>query len=224
MKLSEIITEIQAVIQDDFWTTAKVAPVVNRGLNVVASGIILPDRYQLTPPLPDLYTTGTIETVVGSGVCPLPEDFNRDLIQVVNSGGEGISIVPSFKKFLAAHPDKPTGSVWTCSRHGKKLLYRDLPAEAETLDVHYYCNPPTLACNEDDDDEPTCIPDNLHYPLLVGYGCSQIFNLIEDGIEGKKVNTAMWNQVFIQGLLDLEIHIGFDAEPDYYDDLLERIS
>jgi len=75
-----------------------------------------------------------------------------------------------------------------------------------------------------DADVPDVVPVQLHQPLLVGWVCAHIFNQIEDGIEGQKVNTAMWNSQFQQGLVDLDIVVGFDAEPDYMVDLSERIS
>ena len=220
MTLEELIDEVQNVIQDAVWTDAMITTLLNRGQLIVASGIILPGKYQLTPPLPALYTTGTVDTTLLSGVCSLPDDYNRSVVQILNADYETIKLYPSFRQFLTRNPEQEAGDVRACAIHGNRLLYRDIPATAETLTVHYYQNPTEL---EDDDDEPDCIPEILQKPLLVGYACSQIFNQIEDGIEGQKINTAFWNNEFQQGLINLGIYIGHDDEPDYYEDLIERV-
>ncbi len=221
MTLEKLITEVQNVIQDNAWTDAMITTLLNRGLVVVASGIILPEKYQLTPPLPDLYATDTVTTELLSGICDLPDDFNRDLVQVVNSDNEDIKRYDSFRKFLLEHPEQDSGDVRVCARHGNRLLYRDIPTVQESLTVHYYRDPDEL---ESSDDEPDCIPLVVQKPLLVGYACSQIFNMIEDGIEGQKINTAFWNNEFTQGIINLGILVGHDAEPDYYQDYTERIA
>lgn len=221
MTFAELVADVQNIIQDSSYSETTIKSLLNRALLVVASGIILPGKYQLSPPLPDLYSVGTIDTTVGSAICDLPSDFNRDLVQVLNSGYDVIPIVPSFRKFLMSYPEQTAGSVFIVARNGSTLLYRDIPSAAETLTVHYYKTPDTMTLTTD---EPEGVPVILHRPLLVGYTCAQIFNEIEDGIEGQKINTASWNTQFQQGLVDLGIIIGHDAEPDYMDDVSERIS
>jgi hypothetical protein len=220
MTFAELITEVQNIVQDSAWTETMIKALLNRAQTVVASGVILPGKYQLTPPLPDLYATGTVDTIVGAGACSLPEDFNRDLIQVVNSDEENVSIIKSFRRFLTDNPEREAGSVRICARNGQNLLYRDIPSTAETLTVHYYRSPEELLSSSD---EPEGIPVELHKPLLAGYAAAQIFNQIEDGIEGQKINTSFWNNEFQQGLIQLEIMVGFDADPDYYEDLSPRV-
>ena len=214
MTREELVYAVQEALQDDAWTADHIASVLNRGYRAVAKGILLPDKYQLTPPLPELYTVDTIDTAAGSGICDLPSDFNRNVVQVLNANAEDIHIEPSFVRFLSLHPGQDPGSVRTCAVKGKKLLYRDIPSTAETLTVHYYQTPTLMT---DEDDEPTGIPEHLQYPILVGYACAHFFNLIEDGVDGAKVNTGFWKNEHMQGLVDMEIVIGFDALPDYFE-------
>ena len=108
MNLSEIKTAIQSIVDDSYWDT-QLASMVNDAILKVATGDTLPGRYELSPPLPDLYTTDTVDTVVGVGIADLPSDFNRDLFQVVNSDDENIPIEPSFKKFLKQHVELDAG-------------------------------------------------------------------------------------------------------------------
>lgn len=219
METEDIIAEVQSVIQDGEWTDANVLSIINRGLVTIAAGVLLPDRYQVTPPLPDLYAVDTVDTVVGSGICDLPMDYQREVVQVLNENYESIIIVPSFRRFLQDHPQQNVGSVYVCAAHGKRLLYRDIPETAETLTIHYYARPTDLAAA----DEPDSLPESLQLPLLQSYACQYIFNQIEDGIEGQKINTQYWKEAYIRALMDLEIELGFDAEPDYYENAWKRI-
>lgn len=221
MTRAELIADIQSVVQDGAWTSAKIAALLNAALMRIAIGQMIPGKHQITPPLPDLYTVDTVNTVTGSGSCDLPDDFNRGLTMVVDSGGNEIRIEPSFTKFLQRYGKVVSeGSVYVCSRSGKTLLYRDSPSTAETLTVHYYCDPTLMTT---DSMSPDCIPDHLQWALLGGYTCMKIFEQIEDGIEGAKINTAYWTREFQQGLLELETAIGIDGSPEIYEDMTDRI-
>ena len=220
MTLSELISEVQNIVQDAAWSESMITALLNRGLLSVATGVILPDRYQLSPPLSRLYSTGTVTTTLSNDKCDLPADFNRDLIQVVNSDYCNLRVYSSFRQFLNENPEQNTGAVRCCSRHGDLLFYRDIPNAVETLTVHYYATPDTLV---DSTDIPDCLPEAVQKSLLVGYACSEIFNQIEDGLEGQKINTNFWNNEFQLGLVNLGLLMGHDGDPRYYDDLLDRI-
>jgi len=212
MTLEELTAAVADVVQDPAWDSDRIAAILNRGYRTVATGVLQPGKYQLTPPLPELYTVDTIVTEAGSGICDLPDDFNRNVVQVGTLSGEAIPVEPSFVKFLKDNPGTDTGSIHTCAVHGNRLLYRDIPSAAETLTIHYYRVPDMMA---DDDDEPVGIPEQLRYPLLVGFACAHIFSLIEDGLDGNRANTNYWKQEYTQGLLDMELVLGFDGHPEY---------
>lgn len=220
MDAQTIITEVQSVIVDNAWTDPGILGIINRGLTTIASGVLIPGKHQVTPPLPDLYTVDTIDTVEGAGICDLPADYQRSVVQVLNSQYEEIPIYPSFRRFLQDYPDQNGGSVRVCAVHGKRLLYREIPSTAETLTVHYYSEPDALTTG---DDEPDCLPEHLQLPLLQSFTCAYIFNQIEDGIEGQKINTKYWQDAYQQALLDLEIAIGMDGEPQFYENAWHRI-
>lgn len=215
MQLSELISNIESVVQDDAFNSVIITALINEAVLVVATGIVIPGRFEKTPALPDLYTVDTIDTTVGSAIASLPSDFNRDVIQVLNSDEDNIPIIPSVVKFNRDYPEQDAGEVIRCAVLGKRILYRDIPSSAETLTVHYYSNPETLSA---EDDEPTEIPLTLHRKLIVGYVCREIFNRIEDGIEDPKTNTVFYDAEFQTGLTALQLELGVDHAPDYYDD------
>jgi hypothetical protein len=58
------------------------------------------------------------------------------------------------------------------------------------LTIHYYRTPETMTA---DNDTPEGIPSSLQYPLFVYGITSRIYDEIEDGVEGQKVN-ALFNE------------------------------
>ena len=214
MQLSELVTAITDVVQDSDYTDAIIEDLINEAVLAVATGVMIPGKYQLSPPLPDLYTAEDVLTVLGTGYLSLPADYNRDVIMLVDSNGDTIRKKDSWRKFMMEHSAQAAGSVFGYSVNGNNLHYRDIPAAATTLTAHYYTNPETLS---EDIDIPSCVPSVLHRKLIVGYVCREIFNQIEDGIEGKKINTAYYANEYTKGLVDLELVIGTDDSPDYYD-------
>lgn len=220
MTFEELTNEVMGIIQDSAWSEAIIKSKLNQALTVVATGIMLPGKHQLSPPLPDLYSSTDIDTVAGVATCNLSSDFNRDVIHVVNANGDEIPLEKSFRKFLDDYPGHTSGSVFRASVYGRNLHYRNVPETAETMTVHYYKAPTTMTM---DDDTPNCLPVALHRPLLVGFACKDIWSLIEDGIEGQKINTEYWTREFQQGLLDLETLIPHDGEPIYVTDLGDRL-
>lgn len=214
MQLSELVAEIEDIVQDSFYTATKIKAKINEAVLVIATGVMIPGKFEKSPPLHDLYTTTDIETTLGSGITDLPSDFNRNVIQVINSNDDEVPINPSAKKFLHNNIEQDAGVVERCAVMGSRLLYRDIPSSAETLTIHYYKTPITLS---EDSDEPTEIPALLHRKLIIGYVCKEIYNQIEDGIEGVKVNTQYYENEFQSGILGLDLEIGTDNDPDYYD-------
>lgn len=213
MNLSQLAGAITGIIQDSSFD-ADITVLINEAVLKIATGDMIPGKYELTPPLPDLYTVGTVNTVLLNGICNLPSNFNRDVIQILNSAREEIPIEASARKFIHKNNEQNAGAVVRCAVQGKRLLYRDIPTVAETLTVHYYKTPGTLAA---DADEPTEIPIHLHRKLIIGYVCKEIFDQIEDGMEDPKTNTKHYETIYQKGLMELEMAIGTDKDVDYYE-------
>jgi hypothetical protein len=220
MTLSELVAAITAIAQDSAYTAENVKARINAMVLKIASGVMIPGKYELSPPLPALYTVGSVTTVAGSGIADLPADFNRGVVQVLNAAFEPMRVTPSFRKFLQANPEQGAGPVIRCSVYGTKLLYRDIPATPEVLTVHYHQAPAVLV---QDTDAPDCIPETLHRQLIVNGVLRDLFDEIEDETDSPKKNTAFHENEFFKGILQLELLVGADGEPDHYDDQAEYI-
>ncbi len=216
MKFGEIVKEILRVVDDDRYTETAIKSLVNEAVLSIASGRMYSFRLTISPPLPRLYTTDTVLTVAGDDSLTLPADFNRDVVQVLNSDSEIIPI-PSLRKFLRLYPEQVAGAVFRCAIKGNKLFYRDIPTVAETLTVHYYKNPATLTL---DDDIPDCIPVQLHRSLIVPYVCREVFNVLDANSKGKS-RAKKYEAMFLYGMDQLYGFLPEDGDPEYYNDTTE---
>ena len=214
MTLSELIESVQDAIQDSGYTSTVITTMINRAIQKIARGVAMPGKYSLSPPLPSLYTTGDVETA-STGIIAMPSDYCRPANLVVNSDDEALTIQSSFQKFVKTYGrELIAGDPYVCAFYGKRLFFRDVPAAAVTLTVHYYQNPTALSA---DTDEPSDIPEELHGKLIVSDVAREIYNLIEDGMDAQKVNTQNYVNRFNEGLFRLELLIGEDGEPVEYD-------
>jgi len=60
--------------------------------------------------------------------------------------------------------------------------------------------------------EPTCLPHHLHEDLLVSFAAKEIYDLIEDGVEDKKINYTKYNNAFNKALMELALFVGEDGQ------------
>jgi len=86
-----------------------------------------------------------------------------------------------------------TGRVLGVCAQGRDLYYQRVPSSAETIRINYYRFPGRL---ETRFDKPDCLPYHLVKPLLLNYASKELFNLIEDGIEGAKINTEKHTKLY----------------------------
>jgi len=213
MTLKEMRDLITSIINDSEYTSTIIDAFINEGVLAVATGVMLPGRFDLSPPLPSLYKTDTVATDANNNA-DLPSDYNRDVVKVSDSDGNKITIEPSFMKFTNETKSE-AGTISLVSIHGDKLYYDRVPSSPATLTVGYYSNPSTLT---DDGDIPTEIPLVLHRQLIVGYALKEIYNEIELGMAGQKVDTRNYEAIFNQGLVRLQQLIPEDALPNYYEE------
>ena len=218
MTFGEIVNEILRVIDDDRYTETAVKPLVNEAILSIASGRMYSGRLTLSPPLPNLYTSSTVLTVVGADSLTLPADFNRDVIQVLNSGFDTIPIM-SLRKFLRLYTEQVAGAVCKCAIKGNRLFYRDIPTIPETLTVHYYKNPTTLTLAAD---VPDCIPAQLHRSLIVPYVCWEVFSVLDANSKGKS-RAESYEARFLYGMDQLYGFLPEDGDPEYYNDTTDYV-
>lgn len=180
MLLEEIRDEVIVIIQDPDWTADQIDSYINQALSYTADLTNLPDLKQVT----------SVDTVVSQDYVNLTSvtgGFSGNLRKVIK---DGITVYATLEDMLSYYEDDwdAAGEVESVALEGNILWYQKIPAVAETLVLVMYQNPAALV---DDDNEVTAIPSSLHRLLLVHGAAYLIYNLIEDGIEGEKINTGI---------------------------------
>lgn len=221
--LSELLTEIKEVLQDTSYTDTNLTSKINAALNAIAGGIRMPNGL-IAPPLPDLFTIGTVTASTSLPYVSLPADYCRKVTVVADSSGNRIS-GPSggdyyaFELFIKQASDlrlAESGSIYRAAVKGTKLYYQGIPTSEDTIYLHYFKTPTTLAS---DTDIPSCLPAHLQSSLLVHYVLGEIFGAaIEDGQDNRGRGSEYHNNEFYKAMTDLIDYVGIDASPQYYGD------
>lgn len=220
MDLSSLTTAIDGILQDGAYTEEVIVSRINAKVQHIAAGVMLPDR-SLSPPLPDLMDYATVTTTTLAYVA-LPSDYQRNVFLVLDSSGVKIDPPPggdyyAFQLFLRSIADmrlSESGSVYRVAVKGKNLYYQGIPSTAETIGLHFYRKPATLAL---DGDEPEGIPEQLQERLIVHGVLADIYgSQIEDGLDNAGKGAAFHSGKFMEAVLELTEFIGTDAGPQYY--------
>lgn len=211
--LSDLVSRVSALIQDSTFSDDDIASALNRSLIRIAGGVMLPNG-GISPPLPELYTTGAVTTDTAAAYVALPTSYQRDVVMVYSSAQDvRLRLLPSFRFFLRQWEGglDEGGSIIDVAVNGRNLWYQPVPSVADTLTVHFHRAPSTLS---DDADEPEGIPAHLHYDLLVNDVCREIYESIEDGLDGRPVNTEKHLALFERALSALVFFVGNDGVPE----------
>jgi hypothetical protein len=297
-----ITAKIVNKVQDESYTTDAILELMQQLHLELAEGIEVPGERRITPPLPGLFTVGTVYTSPTVSHVAMPTNYQRDLVFCANASGLEVKISDTFIEFAKYYPlmdgirniervaikgsdlyyqgiEKTTlivndpvvaltlpeltfaatgktitdtsgdkrflglvaGQIinvnGTVSNDGNKTIatvaadgsyctvtqtlvnessFTALAVVTITagvlLTVHYYRTPATMTT---DADTPEGIPVSLQMPLFE-YGVSyRIYDEIEDGIEGQKINTTYNEKRFNESILRL-VKLIPDEGPSFF--------
>jgi len=226
--LAEIRTSIQLVLQDDDYGDDLLNIMVNDALQHIAGGVLMPNGL-ISNPIPELYTTASVVTIAGQAYAGLPDDYQRGIFFVSDSVGDQIKPIDDhgyydYRVWLNSMPYKDLSescSVYRVAIKGNRFYYQGVPTTPETLTIHYYRKPDTMAAGTD---EPDGLPAFLAKPLLKHYVCQDIFGEgIEDGEDSAGRGAAYHKQKFYEYMQNLMDFLPEDEEAGYVNDLFDRI-
>ncbi len=202
--LEELLSGITKAVQDIGIDDTQVLSFINEGQLAIASQVLLPA----------LESSGTVATVTSSSQVAIPSAWNfmRNLYKCEIADCEPIAVLSSmeamrraqFSENLDAFSSLVTGDVEFVVIRGSNLFYFPVPTEVKSLHCSFYKWPTALAQSSD---EPSSIPLAYQMPLLRAYVCWQAYSLIEQGHEGRKVNTVYYGGEYLRLLGELEIFI-----------------
>jgi len=204
MNAEQILDEIEDIVQDpSFGRGGDILPKVNR------AQLILANRYLLTG-LADGNDTVTTSTS-GSSVA-LPSDYHKGLFMALVDGKE-VEIARELKsistRFNGLSTD--TGDVIIVAAAGGRLVYQQVPDVATDIDLYYYRPPVDMT------DSASSFPDGISNNedfdnALIQYACWQLFEKIEHGVEGQKVNTAYHKKNFYEACDAIKLYCYREGE------------
>lgn len=214
--LEELRDLVKSIIQDTSFTDDDVDQYLNDGVAEIAAGMDSAFGDFLIPPLPELFTIGTVTTDVSEAYVAMPATFDRALVFAADGSGIEVDISNSWIEFAESNPllDR-SGTIYEVIEQGGSLYYQGIPTAAETVTLHFYRLPVAMSL---DASTPDGIPLAMQKKLLVSYACKEIFSLIEDGIEGQQINTAKHTALFTRALKTLEMSIPADTRSMFLGD------
>lgn len=197
MNLETMIERVKRVVQDDLYDDDAITELLNAGMMDCAAKVLLPE----------LEHAEDVTTVVSSSFLAFPTDYHRGLFAAKDSNGRDAAVYRTFASMLRiwGRSGETGGSVGAVApASGGRMTYVPIPADPQTLTIYYYRKPTAMVA---DDDEPDGLPEDAH-KALVHYACKEIFAEMEDGIEGKKVNTNHHESKYLEMLAELDRAVG----------------
>jgi hypothetical protein len=199
VNLGQIRAEVYAVCQEAGYSTDEVDSYINEALKDVCSRWAIPD-------LKLVDVVSTVEAVAYVSLLGLTGGFSGRLVQVRNTDGNKLRVYPNLELLMDDYPTMAeAGDVEAVALEGSLLWYQYVPATAEVLTVVYYRNPSALSSDED---EPTVIPEHLQRGCLVAGAAWIMFDKLEDGLEGEKVNTTAQFAQYNRGIVAFGSYLG----------------
>lgn len=179
----DLIDETTIILHDSSTDFQDLIPVkLNEAMFAVA------DEAVSSGGIPELKRIGIFTTVPAQAWTNLPTGFNGKLLFV---GNEEISLAIAdggVQQLMEINPllDEE-GLVHTVALEGTILYYQGIPSIATNYPILYQVWPTELVAASDP--VPAWVPQHLQRGLFIHKAAALIYNLIEDGIEGEKVNT-----------------------------------
>jgi len=205
---AELILRTNTLV-DDSAITDSIGDFINQGVAEIAGGMKSTLSDIMTPPLPDLFSIGTVTTVTNLAYVNMPETYQRNLQLAVSARGSEIDIAHSFIEFVTTYPAlSKTGTISEVVEQGGKLYYQGIPSTAEILTLHFYRKPVIMV---EDEDEPDGIPSHLQMSLLTNFAAWKAYEFIENGLEGEIPNTTKYKSLFFEALKTLELTVPYDS-------------
>mgnify|MGYP001815683839 CR=1 FL=1 len=177
--LREIDYSIRYNMHEGLYDPVDVLLRINNAVTRIAAGIKLPDG-RVSPPLPDLYSSGTVATGSGVAVVSLPSTYQRNLFNVVDSNKDRVpppngGDYYSFQMFTRRSRYKDlseTGSVYMACVKGTNLYYQAIPSSSVNLGVYFYRKPVPMSAKTD---EPDGIPEEYALDIVKNYVLADVY-------------------------------------------------
>lgn len=188
MNYEELQREVKSIIMDQSPSILLSVPdYINEAIQQIADEIDLPT-------LKTIFSLITSDTTYYTNI---PATFSGRLRYVGDGDVEYKPLDGGIEELLRLHPDiTETGDIEDIALEGNILYHLPIPTTVKTFYCVGFNKPSTLVNNTD---TPTDIPDFLHREVICNKAVALAYNVIEDGIENEKVNTAVFEALSKRG-------------------------
>lgn len=141
--LAQLKSKVLDVISDSNVRITSIVNYLNSGVTDIAAGLPSAFGSFLTPPLPGLFTIGTVTTASTAAYVSMPTTFQRDLVFAADENGVEIDIADSWIEFAETEPllDRD-GRIYEVIEMGGNLYYQGIPAADQVIgsdSLNYSC-------------------------------------------------------------------------------------
>ena len=198
--LEEMRENVRLALQDASFEDEQIDAKIN-------AGIVDASWYQL---LSELESTGEFTTEPTANEVDIPADwgFQRNLYHADAEDKGDIKVFTQIgllkKRVPSIDTEVIAGDIVYLTTRKGKVVYSPSPKVATVVKCGFYINPTPLAA---DNESPTCIPTPLHNDILESFALWKFFAIIEDGIEGYKVNTNYYKKEYKEALERIDDYI-----------------
>jgi len=194
MNSNELIAKVIGIVNDpDYDTPADILKFINGSNKRIADLLLLPD-------LKDGFDT--VDTTVGEMTAILPETYHKNLFMARVAGKD----VDIFKDTVSLSRVRgglslDTGDIAAVATKKGSLIYQKVPTAITEIELYFYRLPVPMVIPGEGEDES--LPDGAYGNddfdwAIIHDTCAKIFNEIEDGMEGAKVNTEKHEAKFLE--------------------------
>jgi hypothetical protein len=154
---------------------------------------------------PELRQVSSITTSTSLYYVNMPATFSSRLLYAGTVNGKLNLLEGGLEELLELHPVlTEVGDIKDAVCEGGIFYYQPIPAIAVTITCLGYHTPPVLASGAD---TPSFIPSFLHREAIVNAAAVGAYSIIEDGMEGDKINTKVFAALAENGLNKVRAYV-----------------
>jgi len=212
-----IINRVKLIVKDESFADVFILEKINDGLAEIA----------LRTSPPDLVVRDVeLEVSPDESLVLMPHDFFGPRLYSVKNATDDILCkvfyrLSEFSNFVDFYKKNTLNAV--CLK-GKTLHLSCLPGKPVILHVSYQKTPIFFENVADSGDAILYLPERIGESAVVNYAAMQLFFVIEDGIDGKSVNTSKALSLYEQDISRLLSFFGIEATESSPETILQGMS
>jgi len=189
--LAGLVTEVAGIVGDPDVSEAEIVRALNRGLFAAAGATRLPE----------LAAEARLVFAPGQADAMLPADVQHGPTDAfLLPASSRIRMLPGLAALRRAARCVPGGRVRCAAAVGGRIHVQPAPQTVVEIVITYHRLPESLVAASD---KPRCLPPHLAGPLLVAFACRELFERLEEGAGGTKMQTAAYGKRFEAALAEL---------------------